>query len=329
MNPSQLAALTPSLTNAHIRPGITIEGPATCYISPFAIIAGDGSPTQANTVLSVAVLIRVNGEEWCWFSQQETSIPFEAFAQTTSPRQFYDGYFLSLDLNDSENYRIAVQNAGKALLTDAARAIESLHHVAPVKEIHHTVADWGHITSPHQIISTWESCDAGPHYLNEAQSQVEAYARKIRSRTAGTIVVATDASKRKGSRISTIAYVCESGEFRTKTSRCPDIDDLELGAIRMALNRFHDVPCQRLRILTDSQNARDAILKELESSGQSSPHIDIVWVRGHSGHPLNEAAHRLAMSRRRTAEVRKHDHFTSISANIIADYFSDLSPTAA
>ncbi|NLE78796.1 MAG: hypothetical protein GX610_04305 [Rhodococcus sp.] len=132
------------------------------------------------------------------------------------------------------------------------------------------------------------------------------------------LVVATDASKsfrRKG-----VGVACVSSEGQHRQKDYPRVGSVlagELLAIALAIKTFRN---RKLHILTDSQHAI-ACLKashaELvtKGGGEVLTNVDdihrlfhgrevrISWVRGHSGHPLNEIADRLAVSARRTFEA--------------------------
>lgn len=125
--------------------------------------------------------------------------------------------------------------------------------------------------------------------------------------------VATDASVGQGSKSAAFACVDERGRQFTWRLRSSDVTYCELRAIRFALDHFSGP----LRILTDSlaavqlienpdrqtrQPRLQALVDQIRSIAASRD-ITVEWVRGHSGHPLNEAADRLAMAARRAREL--------------------------
>lgn len=130
------------------------------------------------------------------------------------------------------------------------------------------------------------------------------------------IQVATDASKRLGRAGVGISAV--DGAGAVCVGYLPDVDDVNLGeclAIELAVRQHTG----SLEIVTDSQCvatflqgcrsdlprwvARDYVgrvrmlQEKLRSTGST-----VQWVRGHTGHPLNEAAHRAAIAVRRNNE---------------------------
>ncbi|MBD8505794.1 hypothetical protein HT102_04755 [Hoyosella sp. G463] len=128
------------------------------------------------------------------------------------------------------------------------------------------------------------------------------------------LLIGTDASidkLRPGAGIAAI-----DAEGRTATRFLPAIADTfhaELAAIELAIDSApRDLP---LRILSDNQHAVRALGKKANlhrisnastrrlvqriTSKRNGRRIEISWVRGHNGHSLNEAAHRLAVATRR------------------------------
>lgn len=120
------------------------------------------------------------------------------------------------------------------------------------------------------------------------------------------LVVATDASVGLGRKSAGLGCVDERGRQVTGRLRSRNVLYCELRAIQLALEHFRGP----LRILTDCLHAVQRIndphpdprpgrvealvdtIRELPEQRGSS----VEWVRGHNGHPLNEAADRLAMA---------------------------------
>jgi len=140
--------------------------------------------------------------------------------------------------------------------------------------------------------------------------------------------VATDASKRRGRAGVGISAVDAAG--RVYVDYLPDVESINLGeclAIEMAVRRHTG----QLEILTDSlhvatylqSNDPDvprwlisshagrvrALREKLQRTGST-----VRWVRGHDGHPLNEAAHRAAIA------VRRNNEF-DVSPTVASDMY--------
>ncbi|MFC9786539.1 ribonuclease H family protein [Rhodococcus sp. NPDC127528] len=131
------------------------------------------------------------------------------------------------------------------------------------------------------------------------------------------LTVATDASKSSSRRGVGVACISEEGDLRQKMY--PEVKTVlagELLAIKHALKRF---PHRDLHILTDSRGAlgcltlpRAALLDRYDGEVVTTVarirelsarrRVRYTWVRAHSGHPLNEAADRLAVAARRNHE---------------------------
>lgn len=143
------------------------------------------------------------------------------------------------------------------------------------------------------------------------------------------LVVATDASKCSRRRGVGVACVRADGIHRQKM--IPDVQSVlagELLAIKLALGSFRGHP---LHVLTDSRAALACLDAGHPNSGLVAKTVDTInylsrgrrvrfsWVRGHSGHPLNEAAHRLAVAARRGHEAHiAPDIRTAVADNIVA-----------
>lgn len=129
--------------------------------------------------------------------------------------------------------------------------------------------------------------------------------------------IGTDASLRRGHCGVGIGAVDSKGVVHTEyLARVDDINLGELLAIELAV-RSHS--SRRLQIVTDSQRAAELFraptqdlpawvpstyawrIRKVQETLQRK-RSKVVWVPGHSGHPLNEAAHRAAVAARRNAE---------------------------
>lgn len=133
------------------------------------------------------------------------------------------------------------------------------------------------------------------------------------------LVVATDASKASGRNGVGVACVSAEGGFASKPYS--DVETVlagELLAIALAIKTFPD---RRLHILTDSKGAltcldmarprlldrysREVIeIVDVVHKRTANREVRYSWVRGHSGHELNETADRLALAARRNSAAR-------------------------
>lgn len=167
---------------------------------------------------------------------------------------------------------------------------------------------------------------------DEARREAELEARP-------PLVVATDASKAKNRRGTGLGCVSDTGVYQMRMAcDARSILEGELLAIHMAVCRFSN---PKLHILTDSRLA----LACLEGTYEGRPEIvevverirkrikgravEFSWVRGHSGHPLNEVADRLAVAARRCHDANVSPEVTSeIASNIVASLKNSLPETA-
>lgn len=123
--------------------------------------------------------------------------------------------------------------------------------------------------------------------------------------------VATDASysDKRYQDISFVSWVSEEGEVFVDTVKTNDNNEAEAYAVRKALKHYA-FPGRRLVILTDSRYVTDAaagntlpgkeqielqrLVQTLHSYRENGYTIQVMKVKGHSGHVMNEAAHRAA-----------------------------------
>lgn len=123
----------------------------------------------------------------------------------------------------------------------------------------------------------------------------------------GTIVYATDGSS--GEKGSSYAYVTSLGDYYVAHDKGikNNSSKAELNAITMARENAmrHMMKGKRVLILSDNTSAV-AQAKSMElPRGISKDLLEIRWVRGHSGHPLNQAADTIASTARKEGYPEK------------------------
>lgn len=135
-----------------------------------------------------------------------------------------------------------------------------------------------------------------------------------RQRPDRTVEVATDASiALRGGRDAAIAYVSEFGDWSSKIIRTSNICLAELAAVELAIACTPSTRAMRIR--TDSQFVAELLNDPARPAPQryrkprtkimaamKTRQIQVVWVRGHSGDQLNDAADRIAVLTRRAHE---------------------------
>ena len=180
--------------------------------------------------------------------------------------------------------------------------------------------------------SVFQAVDGG---LAEEVARVENLeAEEARNRE--PLYIATDASRGRNGAAG-IAWISAEGRYNSRM--------IDVNAIAEAEHAIDDAtsrePNRKIVILSDSRQALGAL------SGKRSPHwatgkrlsqlnqmrslirdhgIQLKWVRGHSGDPLNELADRLAVHRRRCTECCFSDEvIVERETRIVADGFADES----
>lgn len=155
------------------------------------------------------------------------------------------------------------------------------------------------------------------------------------------MVVATDASRARRSRRAGIAAVTQDARFITRLVDTSDVLHAELEAIELGAGHFRAV--RPVVVVSDSQNAVRLVNRYLETGTcpevrnsrisrtlkrihliATERDVEVRWVRGHSGDPLNEAADRLAVLTRRTHDVDPRVS-RGVAERIVQDLVSDLS----
>jgi len=129
------------------------------------------------------------------------------------------------------------------------------------------------------------------------------------------VVVATDASARRGTAPAAAAWVRQDGVFATEVIDTCDISTAELAAVAMALEAHHRHR-GRLLVKADSRDAlamaRSALAGQIDArtalarryqraiaGSRLRGQVRLEWVKGHHGDRLNEIADALAVMARR------------------------------
>lgn len=171
------------------------------------------------------------------------------------------------------------------------------------------------VTGP-ELTVTWHVCRAA----FSAAEELRAAEEQEPEPEAGTLVIATDASKDHRSRVTGLGAVTSDGRVRLRATRTNSVLGGEFAAIAMALGELNIREGSTVEILTDSliacrhlsgiESAElrvDSVhlqqclhyLRQLEWKDVT---VSVGWVRGHNGHPLNELADRAAVAARRCAQ---------------------------
>lgn len=166
-------------------------------------------------------------------------------------------------------------------------------------------------SDPHVILGVRN----GRQYLDENMALADRWRQTQAQRPPNPqrrLMVATDASVGTGRSSAGLACVDEHGRQFTWRLRSRNVLYCELRAIKLAVEHFSGP----LQILTDSRasvglitnpahRARPRVQAVVEQIRHliADRDVSIEWVRGHDGHPLNEAADRLAMAARRAREL--------------------------
>lgn len=175
-------------------------------------------------------------------------------------------------------------------------------------------------TATGRLSSTWEACRASFALMQETLYR-KAEQQKA-PEEAAHLTIATDASKQKCSNVVGIAAVSTSGRITTSQVATSKVLEGEFAAIELALSTVRGNVAS-VEVLTDSQKAARNLnivlrgaqtqrpgcgpeevkcLRRLDRVRRSGVQVSVRWVRGHSGHELNELAHRSAVTARRNAQ---------------------------
>lgn len=164
-----------------------------------------------------------------------------------------------------------------------------------------------------QLTETWQACRQS---LSQATKQLNEPSQQPRQ-----IVVATDASKQYGKNLVGLAAVSSTGAVRYAHTNTNSVLEAELAAISIALDQWGE-RVDTLDILTDSRAAyrhlndmgslrnlgklgKECIEKKNSLTSQGIA-VNVHWIRGHHGNPLNELADRMAVSTRRCEQWSLH-----------------------
>ncbi len=138
------------------------------------------------------------------------------------------------------------------------------------------------------------------------------------------------------------AWARDDGRYGYGTLRTTDILVAELRAIHQLL--ISAEAGERLRVRTDSKsaltcltkntgtertrhsNAVENLVRSIKQAASRMHSVEFVWVKGHDGDPLNDAADRLARLARQTATGVAESSRNSIARNIMTDALQELVP---
>jgi ribonuclease HI len=136
------------------------------------------------------------------------------------------------------------------------------------------------------------------------------------------------------------AWARNDGRYGYGTLRTTDILVAELRAIHQLL--LSAEAGERLRIRTDStsaltsltkdigtersrhSNAVENLVRNIKQAASRMQSVEFVWVKGHGGDPLNDAADRLARLARQTATGVAESSRNSIARNIMTDALQEF-----
>lgn len=269
---------TPAPKPTPATPGVAVPQPTPAPVAP--------TPAPAAAVESAAAAIATRGPGGCVVWAFE--LPGRRWAephvlQTAEPLQ---------------RAQVVVDAVGQIIA-------EGLRHGVPVQvyvddpDLRHTIASMPDVPGV-SVAADWPAI----RVTRTAARQVE---------LAGGVTVATDASI--GLKMPGAGLACVSDTGQTTTAyrpayRAGQIDYAELEAIVLALRTYPDT----LTILSDSQIAVALANGRCTAAGQlghllrqisrlrAGRTVEIIWVKGHHGHQLNEAADQAAKTCRFTAQ---------------------------
>lgn len=211
-------------------------------------------------------------------------------------------------------------------LTVCSGSLGFVHHVQRY------AAAWPHVT----IQSTLDAPKDVQALVAQAGTAAETADQPAPAPLPKRIIAATDGSAGKSARVTGYGFITDHGHYGHGTSKATTALDAELAGISRVLTETPTtVP---LTVLVDSRQAitiaetlkttppttrRRGASREIQHklhTRLADRDVTFRWVRGHSGNPLNEAADRLAVLARRSAQMKTPKEVTQqIAAQIAAD----------